>query len=150
MTLTMTFLFLNVETALETNITHRHCIYCCHEDLKFMSFHESSVSLSHLTSTGEKLRSALDLSTLSRAPAGGRWLGRGPGLYLNTRAGLDTGLCCRWGQGVTQVLWVSGEAPRCSGVSMSAVLQWAQWRHSGARTPAFLWRAEITSLWSER
>ena len=141
MTLTMTFLFLNVETALETNITH--CIVA-------MKISSSDVFMSpqflspHLTSTGEKLRSALDLSTLSRAPAGGRWLGRGPGLYLCWT------LCCSWGQGVTQVLWVSGEAPRCSGVSMSAVLQWAQWRHSGARTRTFLWRAEITSLWSER
>ena len=144
MTLTMTFLFLNVETALETNITH--CIVA-------MKISSSDVFMSpqflspHLTSTREKLRSALDLSTLSRAPAGGRWLGRGPGLYLNTRAGLDTGLCCSWGQGVT--IGALGQW-RCSGVCMSAVLQWAQWRHSGARTRTFLWRAEITSLWSER
>ena len=74
----------------------------------------------HLTSTGEKLRSALDLSTLSRAPAGGRWLGRGPGLYLNTRAGLDTGLCCSWGQGVTLGAlgqWRGSTVFRCQHVS---------------------------------
>ena len=40
MTLTMTFLFLNVGTALRQT-SHRHC---CHEDLKLRCFHESSVS----------------------------------------------------------------------------------------------------------
>ena len=40
LTMTMTFLFLNVGTALRRT-SHRHC---CHEDLKFRCFHESSVS----------------------------------------------------------------------------------------------------------